>query len=174
MSMKPLNDLEDIFRPVVGRLAWSVRKGHGSSLTVEFGSPHIAVREPIAASPGASEKVRRNLAKRRVTLVGEWHFWIQYAQWRIQTANFAATSEMEEIALIDDALDELDGQKLLSVTLGSTPQAHTLNFDLGGSLHIWPSFENYDDQWSLYDANGSIVIFKRDGTFVTSERGEEG
>ena len=43
-------------------MAWNVRCGHGSFLTMEFGQPHIAVREPVVASPGRSDRVRRDTA----------------------------------------------------------------------------------------------------------------
>ncbi|PJI44395.1 MAG: hypothetical protein CTR53_01420 [Ferrovibrio sp.] len=42
--------LESVFRPLIGQLVWSVRKGHGTFLTMEFGAPHLDVvgrRKPM-------------------------------------------------------------------------------------------------------------------------------
>src|SRR5215213_6024148 len=75
--------LRRAFAPLIGLAAWSVRIGHGSFLTLEFGTPHLSVREPIVAKPGASEKVRKALARRRVRPVGEWHLWIYCWHWRV-------------------------------------------------------------------------------------------
>lgn len=58
-AMTPTQQVEDLFKPLLGQAAWSVRGGVGSMLTLEFGAPHIIVREPIVARPGRSEKVRR-------------------------------------------------------------------------------------------------------------------
>jgi hypothetical protein len=44
---------EEAFLPLIGRFAWSVRNSFGTYLTMEFGSPHLHVRDPIVASPDA-------------------------------------------------------------------------------------------------------------------------
>jgi len=70
--MTPAQKIQDLFRPLIGEMAWDVRCGHGSFLTMEFGQPHIAVRDPVVASPGRSDRVQRNLGRRRVFVVGDW------------------------------------------------------------------------------------------------------
>jgi hypothetical protein len=37
-----------VFAPRIGLPAWCVQKGYGSSLTFEFGTPHLYIREPRA------------------------------------------------------------------------------------------------------------------------------
>jgi hypothetical protein len=133
---------------------------------MEFGSPHLTVREPIAASSGASPKVKRNLAKRRISIVGNWHLWIKYAEWEIHTTSYSMRSQDLEFALIEEALSELDGQILLSADPGEIPYSCLLKFDLGASLHIWPSPEIGDDQWSIYEFGGSILSCKTDGSII--------
>jgi hypothetical protein len=58
--------LRQTFAPLIGSPAWFVRKGYGSSLTMEFGNPHLVIRQPKAASPQVSDHVRRALARRLV------------------------------------------------------------------------------------------------------------
>jgi hypothetical protein len=70
--------LRRAFAPVTGLPAWNVRKGHGSFLTLEFGKPHLVVRQPIVAAPEASDEVRTALRHRSVYPHGEWHLWIYW------------------------------------------------------------------------------------------------
>lgn len=172
MSTTSIQSAEDAFLPIIGQLVWSVRRSHGTFLTMEFGSPHLSVREPIAVPSDASSGVRRNLAKRRVSIVGDWHFWIKYAQWEIRTASFSMRSEDAEVALIEEALDELDGQILLSATAGTVLNSCVLRFDLGASIHVWPSPEINDDQWSVYEINGRIISCDTDGNMIVETKSE--
>jgi len=169
MIAKPIEKPEDAFLPIVGQLAWSVRRAHGTFLTMEFGSPHLIVREPIAASSAASAKVRRNLARRRVSIVGDWHFWVKYAQWEMRTASCSMSSRDAEVALIEEALGELDGQILSSVSGGTVLSSCVLRFDLGGLLHIWPMPEIDDDQWSIHEAGGRIISCDPNGRIITND-----
>jgi hypothetical protein len=75
--------LRQTFAPLIGLPAWFVRKGYGSSLTMEFGNPHLEIRQPKAASPQVSDQVRRALARRLVLPRGDWHLWIYCCHWRV-------------------------------------------------------------------------------------------
>jgi hypothetical protein len=78
-----MEEVINSFAPLVGELVWQARRGHGSFLTMEFGWPHLLVREPISAVHSVSARVRRNLERRAVAIVGDWHFWVQpnFAHW---------------------------------------------------------------------------------------------
>jgi len=162
-----MQNIEEIFLPLVGQLVWGIRQGHGSFLTMEFGEPYRSVREPIVASPGSSTKVARNLARRRVFIVGQWHMWIQYSEWKVATQYHSAASRDWENGSVKAGLEELDGQALLSATAGDTPHSTVLEFDLGGKVLIWPRHEaaRDDAQWSLHRRHGAIVTYRTDGTF---------
>lgn len=125
-----MQTVEDVFIPLIGQLVWSVHKGYESFLTMEFDEPRLYVREPIVASPGSSQKIQLSLARRRVTIVGQWHFWIQCSEWKIVTRNYAVTSREIESESIDACLNELDGQSLLTATSGSSLNSCILGFDL--------------------------------------------
>src|SRR5436305_1318277 len=75
--------LRRAFVPLIGLPAWFVHQGYGSFLTLEFGAPHLRVREPRAARGNVSEKVKKLFLKRRVSVKGEWHLWIYCCQWRV-------------------------------------------------------------------------------------------
>lgn len=161
-----MEQTKEFLAPFIGQLIWQVRRGHGSFLTLEFGMPHLSVREPIPPNPDRSEKVRRILQRRHVTVTGDWHFWVQYGDWRISTPNGALTSDHRPGSPFDECLLDLDGQKLTSIEPGNREGSCTFNFDLGGVLEIWPSAEIPDDQWSLYGWNGDIVTCRNDGVLV--------
>ncbi len=164
--MASIENPEDAFRPMLGQLVWSVRRGYGTFLTMEFGSPHLTVREPIVAASNADAKVKRNLAARRVSLVGDWHFWVEYANWEIKTDNYTIRSEDATLAPIKEGLNELDGQILLSADVAQLDHSCLLKFDLGASLHIWPGSEIEDNQWSIYEFDRDILSYKADGTLI--------
>lgn len=147
-----------------GQFAWAVSQGYGTFLTVNFGGPHMEIREPINASESASPDVRRNLARRRIHIVGDWHLFVQYADWKIFTINHSAGSGDEWSDTVKNSLEELDGQRLLCVEVGAAAHSCVLKFDLGGELHISPSPEIVDDQWSLHAWNGPLVSCRADGT----------
>lgn len=176
MSIDCIQFPHDSFRPLYQQMVWSVRRDVGrevgSSLQLEFGSPHLEIRQPINASPGASPKVRRLLARRRVWVVGDWHLWVMNARWEIRTTDGTANWEDADHARIDAALHELDGQILSSCLAGPTPASCVLNFDLGAALHIWldPSIDG--DQWSLHGTT-EIVVCDAKGNIIVEERNAE-
>jgi hypothetical protein len=160
----------DPLKPMIGLLAWQVRRGHGSFLTIEFGMPHLSVTEPIIASPDASERVRRHLKRRRVFVSGDWHFWVQYGNWKLVTADGFLDNNHPPGSALDECLGDLEGQKLLSVDVESASNCWTLAFDLGALLKIWPTAEIPDDLWSLYIWGGDIISCHNDGKLDIEKR----
>jgi hypothetical protein len=143
------------FRPLIGRLAWSVRRVYGSILTIEFGEPHFWVREPIIASSTACETVQRHLARRGVHVRGEWQLEIRNARWEITTRYTTVNSGEFDITDLQDTLNEVDGQRLLSVAAGAEAGSFVLIFDLGASLHVKPNASDEDDQWTIHGNTAS-------------------
>ena len=123
-----------VFAPLVGLPAWDVQKGHGSMLTFEFGNPSLQIREPIDASAGASPRTRASLARRKVTPRGEWHLWINCCNWRCTANGMEIAHSDSADADIAAAAAELDGQRLLAVTVEPHRGRSTFAFDLGGLL----------------------------------------
>lgn len=101
-----------------------------------------------------------------MTISGDWHFWVQYGDWRISTAEGVLTSDDRPGSLLDECLRDLDGQRLVSVGPGSRERSCMFNYDLGAALEICPSAEIPDDQWTLHNWNADIVSCRHDGVLV--------
>jgi hypothetical protein len=160
-----MEEVINSFAPLVGELVWQARRGHGSFLTMEFGWPHLLVREPISAVHSVSARVRRNLERRAVAIVGDWHFWVQYADWKLVTVSGTLDSS-DPASQRAECLNDLEGQRFVSVVSGARTGSCEFRFDLGATLQISPSTEILDDQWSLHGWNGDIVTRRHDGVLV--------
>lgn len=158
--------VKQLFEPFVGQTVWQVRRGHGSFLVMEFGNPHLSVREPIITSPGSPDKVRRNLQRRHIDVVGDWRLWVQYAEWKLTSRYGVLTNNDPDGSPSDECLSDLDGQQLLLVGPGMKERSCSLAFDLGGALDMWPSESVPEEQWSLYGWEGDIVSCSHDGQLV--------
>lgn len=147
-----MQQVQDLFKPLLGQFAWNVSGGVGSMLTLEFGAPHVIVREPIVPRNATSERVRRHLRRRHVRVGGDWHLWIQYCDWKISVSDGSCDSENFDWRQPDECLADLDGQRLVGVGAGALPNSWKFEFDLGGTLELWPSTEHEltDNLWSLY------------------------
>jgi hypothetical protein len=166
---------EDVFLPIIGQLVWLVKRGYGSFLTMEFGSPFLIVREPITASPNSPPRTRKRLARRRAFIQGDWHFWVEHADWELHVEGDTVTSEDMDRARVDQCLQALDGQRLLSVNPGAALHSLVLEFDLGASLSLRPasdSDDDEDDQWSFHPRDGDIFECRVDGRLVRRRRGD--
>ena len=132
-------------------------------LSFEFGQPHLVVTEPrISDSP--SERVCRAAARRRVRPSGEWWLLIEFCRWRLQTADApVVTSEASE-AEIEQAIRQIDGEKLVGVEIDPAAGTSLFRFDLGGTLATW-SDEPRDEQWSLHRPDGSVLSYRGDGRY---------
>jgi hypothetical protein len=160
---------DDLLQPLVGCIAWGVDRGHGSFLRMEFGAPHLVVRDPIAPRHATSSKARHALSRRRVHIIGDWSFWVQDGDWVLRASTGTLDSTDLPGSPLDEALRDLDGQRLLSIAPGSEPNSIVLTFDLGAILMIQPSTQTRESQWSLHVWQGPIVTFEHDGS-VSSER----
>jgi hypothetical protein len=158
-----MKSVEEVFSPVIGQLAWSVKRGIGTFITMEFGNPHLWVREPISASAKASARVRRLLAQRRVFATGDWHLWVQYADWTLNTRNYSTDSGWTSSRVVDRCLAELDGQRLRKAVYRKRLRVLEMHFDLGAVLKIFSRSEIDGDRWSLHKWNRDIVSFGPDG-----------
>jgi hypothetical protein len=157
-------DFNRICSAIYGNPAWSVKKGHGSFLTLEFGQPELEIREPLTAPPGASG-VQERLGRRRVTVTGRWHLWIYCCNWSITLLDTEVAHSESSDDVIAFATDQLDGQKLLSVRRDGRPGTWVFAFDLGGELRTWPYDDDLsDEQWLLYERDsGNVLAVWADG-----------
>lgn len=155
-------DLSSISKYLLGQIAWGVARGPGSFLHIEFGDPHLVVREPISPRTATAERAKRALKRRHAHVEGDWTLWIEYGDWRLQTEHAALDSETAPGGDADECLRDLNGQRLVSVAAGSRPNGTVFKFDLGAVLEVWPSAEIADTQWSLKSRDGSVASFGHD------------
>jgi hypothetical protein len=154
------------FAPLIGLPAWCVRKGYGNCLTLEFGGPHLAIREPIVASPGASERVRAALRRRTVIPHGDWHLWIWCCHWRVLSNGTELAGSEASDEQIASAIIELDGQLLAGVEADPTKGTSAFSFDQGGAIQTWPYPDGGgDEQWMLYMKSSEVFSYRGDGRY---------
>lgn len=136
--------IQDLFAPLYGQPCWGAKSGTAAFVTLEFGNPSLAIREPRAPKASDSPAVAKHMGRRHVIVRGERRLWIQSCAWKVMTggkrighSNPTGTSRRP----IDRAAEELNGQKLMQVTVNPRTSATVFEFDLGSRLETRP----YDD-----------------------------
>ena len=159
--------INKIFKPLYGKPSWQVEQGYGSFLTFDCGEPHLHIREPRQASEQATEKVRKNLARRLVYVRGDWHLWIYMCDWQIFMQDKELANAASNRRIIRNATIELDGQALAQVTIKKN-FVSVFEFDLGGKLEVTPNYDVYEkdvDLWLLYEPSGKVFTLRADGQY---------
>jgi hypothetical protein len=159
--------LQRAFEPLIGLPVWFVHKGYGSFLTMEFGSPHLKVREPRMVSSEASEMVQKLFARRRVTPCGEWHLWIYCCNWRIiadgHELAWSESSDQESIA----AAYNIDSRLFIGIQIDSSKGTSVFEFEGNTVLQTWPyGKDSSDEQWNLFFwKSGDVFSYRADGHY---------
>lgn len=130
---------------------------------MEFGEPHLEVREPRAASSATSPRITRLFARRLVVIRGDWHLFIEFARWRLTSTHGQTSSDLPERSW-RVVLNDLSGQRLVSAK-GPALGRLTLRFDLGAELEIGPDPDIDNDIWTLHHWRGDIVGCSPTGEF---------
>jgi hypothetical protein len=165
MNVTPVFEIS--FARVYGKPCWGVKQGYGSFLTMEFGKPHLVIREPIVASAKASEKVRANLATRGAYVRGDWHLWIYCCTWEVLFNGKQVAHNESSDSRIVRAANFLNGQKLVRFSLVPRGTRCVFEFDLGGVLKTWP-YSRTDEQWLLYEPTGTVLVLRADKRYSHS------
>ena len=159
--------INDVFKPILGKPCWQVKQGYGSFLTFEFGEPRLHIQEPRKPSKQASEKLRKRWARRSIFIHGDWHLWVYSCDWKIFLKNKEIANDTSTRKVIKNALMELDGQALVSVTIKKS-YVSIFEFDLGGRLELIPNhkdFEGTDELWLFYEPSGNVFTLRADGKY---------
>lgn len=154
--------IEELFEPLVGLPCWNVRKGYASFLTFEFGEPRLDIIEPMDSS-SSSPHVRKALARRTVSVLGQWHLWIYCCAWQFLVEDFEIATWESEDEKITEACSTLDGQILEQVMPGAKSGETIFRFDLGGQLNIEPSDEELNELWLLFCPDSNVYTYRSDG-----------
>jgi len=159
--------IDDVFQPIYGKPCWQVEQGYGSFLTFEFGEPYLQITEPREPSKEASEKLRKRWARRHIFVHGQWHLWIYICDWRVFHKGQELANSESTRKVIKNALLEIDGQALTSVTVTKS-YISIFDFDLGGKLEVLPNYKDYEktvDLWLLYEPSGNVLTLRADGKY---------
>jgi hypothetical protein len=148
------------FSRLVGKPCWEVKRGFGSFLTIEFGEPHLEVREP-RESTSESKKVRDLMSRRTVHVRGEWHLWIYCCHWAVFDGSGKLVGDASSKKAIDRAAKYLNGQALVAGALVPRGMRTVLEFDLGATLETKP-YNRTDEQWMLYEPEGKLLTVRAD------------
>jgi hypothetical protein len=153
-----MNTVERLFAPIIGQIVWSTKRGHGSFLTLEFGNPHLAVREPIKTKLLLG-RPKAALERRHVICSGQWGLWITYSNWKV-SAEGTTCEHQDEPDRVDKVLQAIDGQRLLAVKFAIQTKTLTIQFDRAGSIHTWPpenTDERADELWALINNEKGVI-----------------
>ncbi len=159
------------FSPVIGLPCWGAVRVHGSIVSLEFGIPHLIVREP-RVSTAASVQVRQRAAERLVKPVGEWNLTVFACHWHIVLTGDELANDDSSHEQIEAATRRLNGQKMTMVALDAVARKTAFTFDLGATLTTWPYEADDDEQWSLYQPGRRVLTYRADGCY-SSGRGDE-
>lgn len=151
----------DCFRPLIGQPCWGVYNGYGSWLTLNFGTPHLEIREPNPESDLPTFRMRA------VHVKGDHQLWINMAQWRIFQDGAAIAHNESERDVIGRAAAGLDGQVLLEAKTQPNPPVTEFTFDLGGRLWVsrYGDWEADHGLWHLTSGE-TINVLHADGRVV--------
>lgn len=165
-----MHPIADTFGPVLGLPSWNVKKGVGSFLTLEFGSPVLTVHEPKPRTVRLGDGEPHTAMTRLTAVHGAWHLWIYCCEWSLTAGGRELASDESSDDAIEGALNVLNGQALKSVTVDPDDGSSKFVFDLGCILTTNPApSETYGrgpaEQWMLYQPGGQVLALRDDGQY---------
>lgn len=169
----PILDLDRSVKPLLGSLSWGVTYGL-TNLSVQFGEPTLRVvhepapniQVPRRGRNVPVKEVRRRANRRQVFVGGRWNLWVYHANWRIVRSGACLASKSSSMRKMGPALLDLQGQRLVGVTVNPQSGATRFEFDLDTVLEVRRRDRSSTDElWLLYGPDGYQRSVRGDGTF---------
>ena len=110
------------------------------------------------------KRVRDALARRQVTLRGEWHLWIYCCEWCVFSCRKIVGDSSSSCA-IRKAIDHLDSQALVQASFSYRGCRSVFEFDLGARLITKPC-DTDSEQWMLYEPTGKVLTLRGTDMFT--------
>lgn len=151
--------IESRLREIYDIPCWFVSQGHGSFITIEFGQPHLEIREPSSTSN------IKKLQYRNVKIYGEWHLWIYCCDWEVYLENKLVAHSESSRNKIKNALKYINGQKITKIEIDNDTGDTNFYFDLGGLIKTKHYVDDLYDQWLLYDPYEYVLTICNDGKY---------
>lgn len=160
------------FQDLYGKPCWGVRHDRQLNLSMNFGTPSLDIREPYVTN-FASETAKRVASRRNVTVRGKWWLWIYCSYWRLSSDQRRLATGSSSARQIERAIQQLDGQKLVSAVVNPETGVTRFVFDLGCVLDCRRFERNSDKElWMLYKPTGYVLSAHGNG--VISHFRDEG
>lgn len=143
---------------------WGVTLGYARNLTLEFGEPHLDIREPKIVDEHRSRQVRDLFARRQVFVRGAWSLWITSVHWAIYLHGDLKARVSSSQRQITETIAWLDGQALVAIEPDDRRGRHTFTFDLGASLVI-RRHNGESESWHVHSPDGQVLTAREDGRY---------
>ena len=131
----------DVIAPLIGRPAWGVQQGAGSTLTFEFGRPQQSGGRP----------------ERR----GDWRLLIYRTAWRIEDARTVLAACGDHREIISAALARLEDRPLISLETGKPSFDTTFVFDgmVVRTFDVWSTpIDRGNESWELFTPSDRVLV----------------
>jgi hypothetical protein len=138
VTEKDIIDIQNIISPLLGKRVWGADLGFGSFVTLEFGTPLAIEKSP--------KRPR-----------GEWHLWVMYCAWRLESRTEVMAGSEDPRFKLKEAVRQMDGLALRSVTITAPALETSLTFDEGVVLHLFPIYTAEFEHWLLFDPTGKVL-----------------
>jgi hypothetical protein len=154
--------------PIIGEYVWFVRCVDDRVLRLEFGAPHLIVREPMHTASTYPIVVELLSNRRLVIPTGKWSLFVGDGLWSVETLNHRCDRLTPDKSEIDKCLNQLEGQKLLSVECMPPTYDWVFKFDLLGTLAIkFHRDLESDTQWTMFfEAGGHLAYVGPDDVIL--------
>jgi hypothetical protein len=152
--------LQQIFKKVYGKPSWLVRKGYGSSISLQFGKPKLKIWKPF-------KSIRKKIPHRMVKVRGDWDLFIFCCDRTIRQDGRKICDSNSQVPKINRGCLILDGQILTKVFVHPKKLWTDFHFDLGGHLQTKPYKKENEPSpmWSLYCPNKRVFILRSDSNY---------
>ena len=160
--MKNIQIIENFLKPFIGKHVWDSKKGHGSFLTFNSGSPSIEVHEPRITTVFGESAIKfpkDKFESRDIYIKGEQLIWVYCCNWRIMVQGKIIAHNESSDKEIDNAVDFLDGQILNEIIIDCQKLLVKIQFDLKGQLLIWNN--------EYYEPNTELLMIKMDDKWLS-------
>ena len=163
-----LRSARDLIKSGLKLVCWQVRWDNQVGLDMNFGRPHLVIREPRRSS-SRWPRVRALAARRRAHLHGT--HWLQIAPeaWEIVLDDGTRARRGAAARQSDVACARLTGERLVEVRIDVKTGVSEFRFDLGGVIRVrrprgWGT-EPDDQLWTLHGPGHQYVAVFAGGTY---------